>query len=561
MKCPLEAGLVFAIRQVHAPALVCILVITQNCLTHAAPHDAQDQFLGNEVCRNCHAAIYESYRQTPMAHASGPALDNLILADFTHSASGVHYRIYLDRGRAWLSFNREGADPMHGKRELLYYIGSGRRGLTYLFADEGFLFESPINWYGDERAWDMTPSYADTREMPLNLPAHTSCLHCHVSGMRPPIDGTENRYLMPILSHSGVSCERCHGPGAAHVKGGAITNPAKLPPERRDAVCMQCHMEGVVSVERSGRHIYEYHPGDLLSDYVRYYVLSSSGSSLSAVSQVEALEQSGCKKKAGDRMSCTSCHDPHYSPTLEERVSYFRGKCLACHGVAFGSRHHIEKNDCTACHMPAGLSKDVAHTQVTDHRIRRVPAGPPAGPQNGNRPAEKLRLVPFPDSREADGDIRDLALAWESLADRGMSVARSQAETLLRASGAKYPADAQTLSALGYEEQLRGNISQARQRYRQALALDPTLIDASTNLGVIEAQMGNLDAAIDLLQGAFQRAPGRSIVGMNLARAFCLAGRLNDAQAMVRRVLEFNPDMHAAKVFLSGLSTANPGCK
>lgn len=212
---------------------------------------APESNVGDEACSKCHSSLYNSYKQTPMAHASGLAMENLIPADFTHARSGVHYRIYAESGHAWLSFDRVGDNPLHGKRELLYYIGSGRRGLTYLFADDGFVFESPINWYGDRHIWDMTPAYQNDAEAPLNLPVHTNCLQCHISGMRPPIDGSENRYDMPLFQHSGVSCERCHGPGAAHIKGGPIVNPAKLSPERRDAICMQCHMEGRVSVERA----------------------------------------------------------------------------------------------------------------------------------------------------------------------------------------------------------------------------------------------------------------------------------------------------------------------
>jgi predicted CXXCH cytochrome family protein len=542
-------------------ALLLLLAVSHNLSGYKGhAKDVPKQYVGNEACANCHAGISKSYRQTPMSHASGPALENLIPADFTHGPSGVHYRIYTDRGGAWLAFDRQGGNPIQGKRELLYYIGSGRRGLTYLFADDGFVFESPINWYGDEHEWDMTPAYGTSREMPLNLPAHTGCLHCHVSGMRPPIERTENRYQMPLLSDSGVSCERCHGPGAAHAKGGAITNPAKLDAERRDAVCMQCHMEGLVSVERRGHHIYEYQPGDLLEDYVRYYVLKPSSAVLGGVSQVEALQESGCKKKAKDRMSCTSCHDPHYSPTGQERASYFREKCLACHGTAFGSSHHVEQKDCTICHMPAGGSKDVAHTQVTDHRIPRLATVAASSRSQMAASQDKFHLSPFPDSPEAEDDIRDLALAWELMADRGREAARTRALNLLRSSVEKFPDDAATLSALGYEEQLLNNVPQARQYYRHALDLDPTLIEASSNLGVIEAQTGNLNAAAELLKIAFDRAPGRSSVGMNLARVFCLMGRRDDAQATVERVLEFNPDLSAAKAFLSGLKRTNPSC-
>jgi hypothetical protein len=521
---------------------------------------AQPESAGDESCAKCHASIYESYQKTPMAHASGLAIENLIPADFTHGASGVHYRIYAGDGHAWLSFDRGGDNPLRGKRELLYYIGSGRRGLTYLFADDGFVFESPINWYGDRRVWDMTPAHQGDREMPLNLPAHTSCLHCHVSGMRAPVDGTENRYQMPLLTHSGVSCERCHGPAAAHIKGGPIVNPAKLSPERRDAICMQCHMEGRVSIERVGRHIYDFKPGDSLSDYVRYYVLTGASGQLGAVSQVEALAQSGCKRASGDKMSCTSCHDPHFTPSAQERVEYFRGKCVACHGETFAAKHHIEQKDCTVCHMPASASKDVAHTEVTDHRIPRVPAMSPQLLQDTNAPVAKSGLAPFPDSQEAEDDLRDFALAWESLANTGLSVARPEAYAMLKRSAARFPEDPATLAALGYEDQLHGDLAGARMLYQHTLAADPNSIDAATNLGVIEAQNGNLPEAVKLLQSAFDRAPGRSSIGMDLARVFCFAGKIGESRAVVDRVLEFNPDISQAKKLMDGLHQAKPNC-
>jgi thioredoxin-like negative regulator of GroEL len=543
-------------------AAFAVTVIAQEQRNHVAPGvpKTQNEPAGEEACAKCHSSIYNSYQRTPMAHASGLAMDNLIPADFTHEASGVHYRIYADSGRAWLSFDRNGSNAVHGKRELLYYIGSGRRGLTYLFADDGFVFESPINWYGDKHLWDMTPSYAQTTEIPLSLPAHTSCLHCHVSGMRPPLDRTENRYAMPLISHSGVNCERCHGPVEAHAKGGPIVNPAKLSPERRDAICMQCHMEGRVSIERPGKHVYEFRAGDSLSDYIRYYVLPDASSRLGAVSQVEALAESACKKKSGDAMSCTSCHDPHSIPSARERVDYFRGKCLACHGTQFASRHHAEQKDCTACHMPALTSKDVAHTQVTDHRISRVPSNLLQPLQQPITPAGKLQLVPFPDSQEAEDDLRDLALAWESLANSGVEAGRPKAEEMLLRAVAAFPNDAAILSALAFEQQTHGRITQATELYQRALASNPELIDAATNLGVIEAQKGNLPLAMDLLRRAFERAPGRSNIGLNLAQVLCGAGRLDDARVSVGRVLEFNPDLSAAKTLSQALNRPNPSC-
>src|ERR1700733_13602940 len=60
----------------------------------------------NSACASCHRAIYERYRHTPMANGSGPAVDGFTPADFTHQASGIHYRIYEDGGKVYLSYDR-----------------------------------------------------------------------------------------------------------------------------------------------------------------------------------------------------------------------------------------------------------------------------------------------------------------------------------------------------------------------------------------------------------------------------------------------------------------------
>jgi tetratricopeptide (TPR) repeat protein len=520
-------------------------------------------YVGDQACAGCHSSIYESYVTTSMAKASGLARDNLIPADFVHQKSGVHYRIYVDDGKVWLSFERPNDPEVRGKRQLLYYIGSGRRGRSYLFAVDGFLFESPVNWYTDRHVWDMAPAYGNASQIPMNLPAFTSCLHCHVSGLQPPIQGTQNRYPVPPFSYSGVTCERCHGPGAVHTKGGAIVNPAKLDPARRDAVCMQCHLEGKAAIERPGRHIYDFRPGQALSDYIHYFVFADQQRpGLGAVSQVEALAQSVCKKKSGDAMSCTSCHDPHYEPSSAERVSYYRRNCLACHGAKFGTKHHTDEPDCAACHMPSSLSTDVAHTEVTDHRILRRPPIFPQLLQDGNAQAVLLpRLVPFPDSQKTDEDARDLALAWESLVDGGMTAAAPETERLLRSAIEKSPNDPALLSALGYSAQKKGDIDHARELYEKALGINPTLIDAATNLGVIEANRGHLREAVRLWEDAFQRAPGQSRIGMNIARVLCDAGQPSSARDYVLRVLEFNPDLPEAKNLLQRLNGSTPKCE
>src|ERR1035438_2599320 len=84
-----------------------------------AANPDSDGYVGNQACAGCHSSIYDSYVRTSMANASGPATDNLIPADFVHQKSGVHYRIYADDGKVWLSFERPNDPEVRGKHQLL----------------------------------------------------------------------------------------------------------------------------------------------------------------------------------------------------------------------------------------------------------------------------------------------------------------------------------------------------------------------------------------------------------------------------------------------------------
>jgi tetratricopeptide (TPR) repeat protein len=280
-------------------------------------------------------------------------------------------------------------------------------------------------------------------------------------------------------------------------------------------------------------------------------------SGLRATSQFEALAQSVCKKQSGDALSCTSCHNPHQVVPSENKAAFYRGKCIACHGAVFATKHHPKQPDCVACHMPRSSSSDVAHTQVTDHRVLRRPE------MNSSVPLASTALpdlLPFPPSEQSAKDTRDLALAWQSVVTSGMTMAEPQAAQLLREALKNSPDDPALLSALAYTAQEHGKFDQSRSLYKRALEQDPTLVDAATNLGVLEAQQGHMTEAIRLWQSAFDRDPGKSEIGMNLARAFCDAGQLENARNSVVRVLRFNPDLTSAKKLSAGLNSSTPRC-
>lgn len=226
------------------------------------------------ACARCHAKIYRSYLTTPMANASGLVSEKLHPGKFVHSLSATEYTIAPSGNRAELSYRSLTRPEDSGKVQLDYFLGSGHLGTTYLYRIADFLFESPIAWYAPSGGYDMKPGLAGLDHIPPPLPMQSGCLRCHMSSVQASDQGTINRYSgLPFL-HGGITCEACHGETAAHVATNgkaAVVNPAKLNPDLRDSICLSCHLEGDVSVERAGHSAVDYRPGQSISTYLAFY--------------------------------------------------------------------------------------------------------------------------------------------------------------------------------------------------------------------------------------------------------------------------------------------------
>jgi Flp pilus assembly protein TadD len=515
----------------------------------------------DQACARCHQKSFDSYKKTPMAQASGLAVDGLLPGEFTHAASGIHYRLFLRDGRAWLSYERPNAPPersLKGEQELTYFVGSGQRGRTYLFQKNGYWFESPVNWYGKQRVWDMNPKSIDAREMPFTLKVDRGCLHCHSTGVQPTVGANNHFGLQPFL-YGGITCQSCHGDPAAHLaSGGAapILNPVKLSPSKRDSVCLQCHLEGETAVNPPGRSLAGFVPGENLSDYVTHFVHAGElGPNGRATSQWEALLQSECKRKSGDRLTCITCHDPHVSPSAEQRITYFRSRCLSCHGSpAFVSKHHPDQPNCSGCHMPREKSGDVAHEQVTDHRIQRRPA--PSSTQMQH--TEDLTLV-----GGGTASDRDLGLAYFQMANLGDEQAGHRAMALLQQAERHEgdQPDPDLHRALGFLAHLAGDRGMATHEYEATLRTNPADSIAAGDLAILEARAGNAKAAITWLEGISQNDPGETAAGMDLAMIDCAMGNPQAATQALHHVLDFSPDDAKARSALSAIESKPEICK
>jgi predicted CXXCH cytochrome family protein len=512
------------------------------------------------ACAPCHRQIYEKYRSTPMANASGAAAQGFIAADFTHPASGVHYRIVEERGRVWLSYERnDAARALEGRRELRYFIGSGKRGRTYLFEERGYWFEAPINWYAKKQVWDMAPNYLNTREMPLTLQVDPGCLHCHASEVAQSLPDARNHFAAAPFAPGGIRCTACHGDGGAHVASGGRTrllDLKALEPVRRDSVCLSCHLEGQTAVDRKGKKIGDFRPGDNLFDYTLYFVYrGENGSGGRATSQWEALLKSACLRGSGSRMTCTTCHDPHGPPTPEKRVSFYRDRCLQCHtGQAFLARHHAENPDCTGCHMARPQSNDIAHEQVTDHWIRKRVT------------QERLPLVTSGELVTVGGvraDDRDLGLACAQMAERGDKPAGEKAIELLERSEKRDKGagdDPLLHEELGFLEQTAGETSAAASEYERALEADPYDALAAGNLALIEARKHKIGEAVREWRAVFEHDPSQLGAGMNLAITECAAGQGDAALKTLDEVLVFSPDHGQARAMAGEIRAGSRRC-
>jgi predicted CXXCH cytochrome family protein len=508
------------------------------------------------VCGKCHQPIFRKYLDTPMANASGVASDRTFTGGFHHAPSGIDYRISEKDGSLWLNYSRPGDPGLQGSQKLAYFLGSGHLGITYLYSVNGYFLESPIAYYANAKAYDMKPGLATLQTMPSALPMTRGCMRCHMSGVQREDPGTRNHFPgLPFL-HGGVTCESCHGDTASHVSSSGkvpVVNPIKLDPERRDSICVSCHLEGDTRIEHAGRVVDDYKPGDRIADYISYFVYADDSMMSRGVSEIEELGLSKCKRVSGDRMSCMNCHDPHYSPPPEEQAAFYRKRCLACHTSPKYATEHFNSNpDCVSCHMPKGKAERVPHIAWTDHRIRQIPDR-----SETSSPSPSRELVPY---LQENASQRDLALAYYDLILGGNPSVKDRAWTLLSSLRNSNPDDLPVLNALGYLSQLRGNTAQAMDLYREILKRDPIDLTATNNLAILLARSGQLKSAETLWKKTFDLNEDVDEPGINLALVECELGDKDAAIQVLRRVLLYSPDHPIARRTLAAIQSGLRSC-
>jgi len=497
-----------------------------------------------------------------MAHSSGRAgtgepKESFDRNEFRDSHGAFRYHVVQEGGTYFFDFRQQGTkEPIQGRRQLEYFVGSGAAARSYLMRVDGFLYEAPVAYYSNSASWNSAPGYAGFDYPYLTRPILPGCLQCHASAIQ-PIHGTQNAYDSPPFREGGVACERCHGPGSDHISAGKpMVNPARLRAAERDSICEQCHLSGEIRVPKPGKDEGAFNPGERLGNFLTVFVRAGTPSSMRVTSHVENLAQSACKKASGEKLWCGTCHDPHSVPDENEKAAYFRNKCLSCHQASDcrGARATREANgdSCTACHMPRNPPSDVEHVVFTDHSIRRRPATTAGSP-----PADTT-LVPF----EGEAGTRDLGLAYAMVGRREENATHiERALHLLEETAAHGTADAQALAYLAEFYRDRKDDARALPLYQQAWRMDPTQAAVAAALGAYRMQYGHVDEAIDFWNRALAINPTMLLVRANLAAALLRTGRAGQAQSTLRKALEFNPSFQPAKDLLRGITNTGSQSK
>jgi hypothetical protein len=200
----------------------------------------------------------------------------------------------------------------------------------------------------------------------IDAPAIIRCLDCHATRGE-------------ILDHAlhglepNVGCQKCHWPGREHVMAmrkakaeGRVFPNAKEPAALEQIrACSRCHLQPGAGDEL-----------EAMPNHIR-----------SVRVQAPELLQSRCFSQSKNRLSCSTCHDPH-APISRDPAHYVQ-RCLTCHGVPNSVACPVSpRKDCVRCHTPVVPAENGSPWH--DHRIRK-----PAGGRSEVAPKERT-LNPEP---------------------------------------------------------------------------------------------------------------------------------------------------------------------
>jgi len=560
-----------------------------------------------QACRQCHEDKYQSFIRTGMGLSFDTASKHKSKANFDHALvydrfRNFYYKPYWSGEGLFLNeFRIEGSDTSFKRtEEVSYIIGSGQHTNSHMMNVNGYVTQVPATFYTQKSKWDLPPGFENGFNSRFSRKIELECMSCHNSypGM---VMGSENKYTSVP---NGISCERCHGPGSAHVKkmqegnvvdvgkeiDYSIVNPAKLPIELQLDVCQRCHIQGN-AVLKTGKSFYDFKPGMHLSDVMDVYmpVLSGNDDEHIMASHAERMKQSKCFTASISKadavnpnkselfpyknaMTCVTCHNPHVS-VKETGNDQFNNVCRGCH---YGGKNDVIKNEvaginndcsaskklreavndnCISCHMPRNNTIDIPHVTTTDHFIRK-----PVNKEEVIKIKEFVTLACI-NNPKADAVSRGTAfLNYFEKFELGSAY-------LLDSAKKYFPDSDKTQVKSNFKYLVRWaylmNNPQLVIRYCESVTNVMSILtkksysneDAWTSYRIGESYLsaGNSDLALSYFQNAVMLAPYQLDFRNKLSKAQFEQGMYEDARKNLQFILNENPKYASAYVSLGFL--------
>ena len=579
-------------RTLAAACLIAILAIGAAFVWHAhpKPHEAgtTNTYADPATCLRCHADAAQGYARTGMAHAFYTATAENTLGNaakqrqFYHSASDTYYELTQHDGQVFEHRWQKGPGGAPDNAEELsidYVMGSGNHVRTFLHREQdGTLSELPMAWYAEDGGlFAMNPGYDNPKPM-TRRPIAYECMFCHNGYPRIPDMTHRDAVVSPVYTSlpEGIDCQRCHGPGAAHVKAAQtsgvpvdkvrslILNPATLPKDRQMEVCEQCHLETTSHLLPDRIRHYDQQPFGYdatkpLASFITYFQRDPAYGRTDNFEIVDApyrLRQSKCYLATQGALTCETCHNPHDLHKGPESASYYANICLRCHSNELAkqvaARQHPASNDCVSCHMPKRRTEDVVHAVMTDHLIQKF--APPA--KELLAPRQEIADVPgktayhgpvrrYMLDHEVPGPNDALYTATAQVIDGSNlegGIPALQAEIT-----SQKPSQPNFSLELGDALRHSGDLSGAITAYRDALRLDPDSSRAQRRLGVALGSAGQIGDALNVLNQAIEHDPQNPYFYYERAILELQTGDFPNAIAGFRKALELKPSFADAE--------------
>lgn len=115
----------------------------------------------------------------------------------------------------------------------------------------------------------------------------------------------------------------------------------------------------------------------------------------------------------------------------------------------------------------------------------------------------------------------------------------------------RVPGGAQFRATLGEAERRLGNPTRAVALTREALAIDPTSVEARYYQGLAQADLGQMNDAIASFEAVLKMRPTMADAQLSLGVAYLSAGQLDGAIAALERGLQLAPPKPRTRIFLA----------